>query len=66
MTQEEETNVDHHMNGHAMNGHAMNGHVKGPARDEEDGEEKTAENIFLFVPNLIGMRRRLYRLENTY
>ena len=56
MTQEEEMNMDHHMNGHAMNGHAMNGHAKGPARKEGDDEEKTAENIFLFAPNLIGMR----------
>ena len=56
MTQEEEMNMDHHMNGHAMNGHAMNGHAKGPVREVEDDEEKTAENIFLFVPNLIGMR----------
>lgn len=39
-------------NGSPLNGHP-NGRPKGPAREEKD---QTDENIFLFVPNLIGMR----------
>lgn len=51
MAQDEEPNMDHN-----TNGHAMNGYPKGPEQDLVEESEKTQENIFLFVPNLIGMR----------
>ena len=38
-------------NGHA-NGKPVNGAPRGPIQDAED--EQTDENIFVFVPNLIG------------
>ena len=45
----EETNMNH------ANGTPLNGHPKSPARAVADAhEDETDENIFLFVPNLIG------------
>lgn len=35
------------------NGSPLNGHPRAPAQNEER-EDETDENIFLFVPNLIG------------
>ncbi|KAI5368059.1 Putative CDP-alcohol phosphatidyltransferase [Septoria linicola] len=48
-------------NGH-VNGSLQNGHAKGPEtqveeEEEEEEEEATNENIFLFIPNLIGYAR---------
>ena len=61
MSAEHESGLNLDTNGHAMNGHAdrslANGHAKGPARKVAEGDEQSQENIFLFVPNLIGMRR---------
>lgn len=37
-----------------MNGTPLNGHARGPAQDVEKEDDQTDENIFLFVPNLIG------------
>jgi hypothetical protein len=39
------------------NGRPINGHPRSPARTVEEESDQTDENIFLFVPNLIGMRR---------
>jgi hypothetical protein len=36
------------------NGRPLNGHAKGPAQPEQQVDQ-TDENIFLFIPNLIGM-----------
>lgn len=39
-----------------LNGVPLNGHPKGPTRAvAEEESDETNENIFLFVPNLIGM-----------
>jgi hypothetical protein len=38
------------------NGTPLNGHPRSPARTTEQEDDETDENIFLFVPNLIGMR----------
>ena len=41
------------------NGRPMNGRPRSPPRTvEEKDAEGTDENIFLFVPNLIGMRQQ--------
>jgi len=63
MSAEQETDLDLTTNGHAMNGRATNGsltngHAKGPTRKAVEDDEQSQENIFLFVPNLIGMRPR--------
>lgn len=43
-----------HANGNTpANGAPLNGHPRGPDVDEEE-DEQTDENIFVFVPNLIG------------
>lgn len=39
-----------HTNGHA-NGRPLNGKPRGPVQEESD---QTDENIFVFIPNLIG------------
>lgn len=39
-----------HANGHA-NGRPLNGKPRGPVKEESD---QTNENIFIFIPNLIG------------
>lgn len=40
------------------NGHAMNGTPRGAQQqDSQQDEDQTDENIFLFVPNLIGQSR---------
>lgn len=39
--------------GHS-NGSIQNGHPKGSGSVVEDDDEETNENIFLFIPNLIG------------
>ena len=39
---------------HATNERIQNGSLRGPLHD--GGEEQTDENIFLFIPNLIGSR----------
>lgn len=49
MTREEEMSMNH------TNGHPINGHPRGSGRDVEEKDEQTDENIFLFVPNLIGV-----------
>jgi len=63
MSAEQETDLDLTTNGHAMNGRATNesltnGHAKVPASKVAEDDEQSQENIFLFVPNLIGMRPR--------
>ena len=57
MAQDEEPNMNGHANGSLANGRPLNGHAKGAAHDEMEDDDQTDENIFLFVPNLIGMRR---------
>jgi len=61
MSAEQEIDLDLNTNGHVMNGHATNGsltngHAKGAASTVAEDNEESQENIFLFVPNLIGMR----------
>ena len=41
------------------NGSIQNGHPKGSGGVVEDDDEETNENIFLFIPNLIGEYRYL-------
>ncbi|KAF7194101.1 CDP-diacylglycerol--inositol 3-phosphatidyltransferase [Pseudocercospora fuligena] len=50
-------------NGHA-NGKPVNGAPRGPIQDAED--EQTDENIFVFVPNLIGYGRIVLCLASLY
>lgn len=48
----EETEIAH-ANGVRANGKPVNGKLRGGALHEEDSDQ-TNENIFLFIPNLIG------------
>ncbi len=54
----EEPNMNH------SNGRPMNGQPKSPARTVKEDDDQTDENIFLFVPNLIGTLH--YLLNEKY
>ncbi|KAK3057403.1 phosphatidylinositol synthase 1 (CDP-alcohol phosphatidyltransferase1) [Extremus antarcticus] len=48
------------------NGRPMNGQPKSPARTVKEDDDQTDENIFLFVPNLIGYSRVVLALASLY
>lgn len=50
--QDEDSGVEYeHTNGHA------NGRLNGHLKESVESSDQTSENIFLFAPNLIGMRQ---------
>ncbi|KAK3725349.1 phosphatidylinositol synthase 1 (CDP-alcohol phosphatidyltransferase1) [Vermiconidia calcicola] len=48
------------------NGTPVNGHPRGPARSVDEESDQTDENIFLFIPNLIGYSRVVLALASLY
>ncbi|KAK5164486.1 phosphatidylinositol synthase 1 (CDP-alcohol phosphatidyltransferase1) [Saxophila tyrrhenica] len=48
------------------NGRPVNGHPRSPARTAKRDDDQTDENIFLFVPNLIGYSRVVLALASLY
>ena len=55
-----------HANG-TPNGAPLNGHPKGPTHAvAEEESDQTNENIFLFVPNLIGSSYHCMRSKMAY
>lgn len=58
-----------HTSGGSMNGRPINGKPRAPAHDAVAGAEddQTNENIFMFIPNLIGEHpSRLNRNTGAY
>lgn len=55
-------------NGNKASGRPMNGKPRAPAQVEEEDDDQTKENIFLFIPNLIGeqLYLRLSSPANTH
>ena len=47
------------------NGSPVNGAPPSPARTEEIEDDQTDENIFLFIPNLIGEPRQTLPLRSS-
>ena len=46
------------------NSRPMNGHARSPARrSKQDDDDQTNENIFLFVPNLIGAPSKIFKCK---